>query len=214
MINFKINGKSYPFPTQWSDVTYQQYIDLLHTSRLTDHIHVFTGIPKETLLRAEIPNLEKISIALSFLSFTPNFPRTDLVGRYLVPSDVTIQSLGQFEDLRSLAAKIPKDRTQIESIEKLSDLYLSACAIYCQKERDGEYDYTKTASVKEELKNYPCNEVIGVGGFFLFKPSNSSTPIMRGFQKVVQHLKKLSQGLPGYRMTLDFLLRYLGSAGK
>lgn len=194
MITFKINGKPYPIPTRWEDVTYSQYIQLIHAKNLTDQISIFTGISRETLEAAELKNLEKISLALSFLSFTPKFDRTEMVGPYAMPSDVTIQSTGQFEDLRSLMMKIPKDLSTIESMEALSDLYLHACAVYVQKIKDGRYDPNKVAPVKEEIKQYSCAEVIGTGAFFLFRPLNLSQPTTTIYQKFRRLLKSWRRG--------------------
>ena len=57
MITYKINGKKYSFPTCWEDVTYSQYVALIRTHSLTDHIAVFSGIPRETLENAEMVKL-------------------------------------------------------------------------------------------------------------------------------------------------------------
>lgn len=191
MITFKVLGKKYPFPTRWEDVTYLQSYRLIRSKTLADHIHIFTDIPRETIETAEIHNLEKISLALSFLSFAPDFTKpTKMIGPYFVPDDITIQSTGQFEDLRALLAKIPKDLSTLESTEQLNDLYLHACAIYCQKLKDGKYDPNKVAPVKEELKSYACTEVIGTGAFFLFKPLTTSMPTTNLFQRVLQRLKR------------------------
>jgi hypothetical protein len=214
MIVFKILGSKHPIPTCWADVTYSQYVALIRSSSLTDHISIFTGIPRETLEASEIRNLEKISIALSFLSISPHFDRTELVGLYHVPTDVTIQSLGQFEDLRGLLAKMPREVATLEDNELIADLYLSACAIYCQKVRDGKYDYTKVSQVKDEISQYSCAEVIGTGAFFLFRPLNISPPLTSRFRKFFRHLRRLIQALPGYRKTLDFLQRSSVSPGR
>lgn len=215
MITFKIAGTKYPFPTEWSEPTYLQYISLLKANTLTDQIHIFTGIPKETLEKADIKSLEKISLSLSFLSFSPKFEKTKLVGTYFVPDDITIQSLGQFEDLSRLLRKMPKDLSSLESSEQLADLYLEACAIYCQKVRDkGNYDNDKVKEVKEELKNYPAAEVIGTGAFFFFKPLNSSAPTTSRYQRLTLRLKKWMQDLPGYQKTLEALQRSSGSREK
>lgn len=210
MIPFKINGQTYRFPTCWPDVTYAQYVALIHTVTLADQISVFTGIPRETLERAEIKNLEKISIALSFLSISPKFDRTAMVGPYYVPSDVTIESLAQFESLRSLLIKMPKEMKTVEAMEEIADLYLHACAVYCQKVRDKEYDFGRATIMKEQMKKYSCAEVIGTGAFFLFKPLNTSKTITTRYRNLLLHLKRLIQGLPGYRRTLDLLQRFTG----
>ena len=144
------------------------------------------------------------------MSLSPKLERTEMVGRYVLPKDITLQSLGQFEDLRGLLKKLPTKKMEdfdYEDHEKVSDLYLTACAIYVQKVKDGKYDYTKVAAVKEELKNYPCTEVIGTGAFFLYRPLNISLSLTSRFLILASRLKKLIQGLPGYQRTLDFLLR-------
>jgi hypothetical protein len=192
---------------------------LLHSQSLTDQIAIFTDVPRETLEKAEIKNLEKISLTLSFLSTIPkDFGRTVMVGPYVLPVDVTIQSLGQFEDLRGLLLKMPKDMkdpiNMIENSEKFGELCLKACAIYCQKVRDGVYDNSKAMIMTEELKNYSCVEVIGTGAFFSFRVWNTSSPIQNLYLKVRQLLKRSIAVLPGYRKTLDFLQRSSGSQGK
>lgn len=212
MITFKINKTSYPIPTCWEDVTYRQYVALIHSVSLTDQISVFTGIPRETLEQAELKNLENISLALFFLSISPNFDRTRMVGPYVMPEDVTIQSTGQFEDLRGLLMKMPKD--PMEDLEKLSDMYLQACSIYCQKLKHGKYDYSKVAEVKEELKDYSCAEVIGTGAFFLFRPINLSPTTTNRSRTFTQRLRSMIVDLPGYQKTLASLQRYFGLAAK
>lgn len=214
MITFKINGVKYPFPTRWEDITYQQYFDLIRSKTLTDHISIFTGIPRETLDNAELKNLEKISIALSFLSFAPKFDRTKMVGPYVLPKDVTVQSTIQFEALRSLLVQMPKDLNTIENNELLQELYLSACAVYCQKLRDGKFDALKVPELKEELKNYSAAEVIGTGAFFLFRPLNTLGPSMTLFQRLLLLLKRWKQGWKTSRKTSDSKQSSTGSAGK
>ena len=219
MITFKINGKKYFIPTCWTDVTYSQYIALLTLPNSLIHcINLFTGIPVETLEKAELKNLEKISIALSFINALPKFEQapTRMVGNYVLPTDITIKSLGQFEDLRALLYKVPsevfekiKNNIPMSPQEGLmfSDLQLEACAIYAQKVRDGVYDPEKVPQMKEELKNYSCIEVIQTGAFFLFRPHNTSTNTQSRSQRLSQRLKKWLQDLPGYQKSLDFLLR-------
>lgn len=210
MITFKINGTRFKIPTNWGDVTYKNYIALLDCKNLTDYISLFTGIEKDILLKAELRNVEVIAQSLSFLNVPPKFESgpTKLVGPYVLPVDVTTETLGQFEDLRGLLAKAPNPDT-IEGAKQMSDLYLEACAIYCQKLIHGSYDYTKVPEVKEQLKNYSCIEVVQTGAFFLFKPLNSSTPIQKRSRNIRQRLKKLIVDFPGYQKTLDSLQRSL-----
>lgn len=213
MIPFKINGIRHQFPTCWQDVTYNQYIQLLQLpNSLLHYIHLFSGIPVETLQRSEFRNLEKIAIALAFLSMPPKYEGkpTPMVGPFVTPKDVTIESLAQFEDLRGLIQRLPrKDIKEYEAQDHVavSELYLEACAIYVQKIKDGKYDHTKVAAVKETLRNYSCIEIIQTGSFFFYRPLNISMPTMSRYQRAIQLMRKFSQELPGYQSTLDFLQR-------
>lgn len=209
MITFKTLGKKWLCPTSWNDVTYSQAKHFLYPRTLSEMISLFSGIPIETLKASELKGLEKINIALIFMSMPPNFERTQVVGDYILPADVTIESLGQFEDLRSLLNKMPKKEFkeyEYQDWEQYYDLCLEACAVYCQKIKHGKYDYTKVAVVKEELKNVSCMEVIGTGAFFLFRPLNISPPTTNRFLTLIHRTKRFLQGLPGYQKTLDFLL--------
>jgi hypothetical protein len=210
VITLKVQGKKILFPTCWDDVNYSQYIFHIYPRTLSEMISIFSGIPRETLEAAELKGLEKINIALIFMSIAPDFQRTKVVNGIVLPTDVTIESLGQFEDLRALLNKLPKKEMkeyEYQDWETYADLCLEACAVYMQKVKDGKYDASKVPAVKEELKTASCMEVIGTGAFFLFRPLNISPPSMNPFLMLIHRLKRLIQGLPGYQKTLDFLLR-------
>lgn len=208
MLTFKINGSKFRVPTCWDDVTFAQYIDLLSTeNKLLEYIHLFTGISRDILYKAELKNLENIALALSFLTIPPKFEAkpTRTVGPYVLPEDIRVQAVGQFEDLRALMMKVPKEVKTIEDNIAISELYCEACAIYTVRVKYGHYDYTKVAEVKEELRKYSCIQVVQTGAFFFAKPWNSSTNTTRRYQNILPRLKKLIQDLPGFQKTLDSL---------
>lgn len=208
MITFKINKEKYQLPTSWGDVTYQQYVALLTLpDSLLHQINLFTKIGLDILFTAELRNLEAISMALSFINLSPKFEEgpTRMVGKYVLPKDCTIESLGQFEDLRGLLNRRPQDLTTTDNQVLFAELTLEACAIYVQKIKDGKYDANKVGEVKDSLRNESCIEVIQSGSFFLFKPLNTSMNTQLRFQRVAQRLKRLLQDLPGYQKSLDFL---------
>lgn len=217
MITFKILRDKYKIPTTWADLTYAQYLFHVQPRTLTESIHCLTGIPLETLQTATLKNVDKIHLALIFMSLPPNFERTAVVGRYVMPGDPVFESVAQFEDLRNTIKQLPKkDRKDYDydDLEKESDAYLQACAIYTQKIRDGFYSAYKVQDMKVELTKSSCVEVISNGAFFLAKALHLSTPSMSLYQRVTQRLRKLIVGLPGYQKTLDFLLRSTVSRGK
>ena len=210
MITFKTLGKRWNCPTEWADLTYSQYVFHIYPRTLTETISLFSGIDSKTLQEAELKGLEKINIALLFMSIPPNFHKTQLVNGYFLPSDPTIESVGQFEDLRSALNRLPKKplkEYEYDDWEIYAELCLEACAIYLQKVMHSKYDYSKVSAVKEQLKSASCAEVMGTGGFFLFRPLNISPPTTSRFLILIHRLKRLIQGLPGYQKTLDFLLR-------
>lgn len=217
MITFKIAGQKTKIPTHWNDVTYSQYVYMIIPRTFTEYIHTFSGIPLETLHAAQIKNVDKLSLALAFLSLRPNMDRTATVGKYTLPGQPQFESLGQFEDLRNLVKRYPyKERKDFDytDFETECELYLESCAIYFQKIRDGVYDSSKVPSVKDELRNASAVEVLSNGAFFFAKGLNLSPPSTKLYQKAIQATKKFLQAFPGYQKTLDFLLRYSGSRGK
>src|SRR6188474_57745 len=108
MITFKILNKKVPIPTSWRDVTYSQYVYMIVPRTFVEYIHLFSGIPLETLNSAQIKNVDKLSLALSFLSLSPDLTRTETVGAFILPGQPQFESLGQFEDLRNLVKKYPR----------------------------------------------------------------------------------------------------------
>jgi len=138
VITFKILGKRYPLPTRWEDITYTQYLFHLYRRTMAEKISCFTGVPRETLESKDIKGLERISLSLAFMTISPKFERTPMVGKYVLPADITIQSLGQFEDLRGLLKKLPQKKMadfDFEDHEKTADLYLTACHLPSKSER-------------------------------------------------------------------------------
>jgi len=136
--------------------------------------------------------------------------RTEIVGPYIMPGDPKLESLAQFEDLRKCIKQYPqKDRKDWDytDLETEAEVFLTACAIYCQKVRDGVYEPNKVESVKEELRGYSAIAVLSNGGFFLSRALNISPPSTTRYQKITHRLKRLLLALPGYQRTLDFLLR-------
>lgn len=213
MITFKILRKKYPIPTCWMDVTYDQYVYHTLPRTFTGTLHCFTGIDLDTLNNAEIKNIDKLSIALAFMSLSPKMEKTSTVAGYMTKFGPQFESLRQFEDLRALIKdypKIPRNEFTYEDFEKESHVYLSACAIYLQKLIDGKYESSRVPQTREYLRKQSCVEVISNGAFFFAKALNLSPPSTTLFQNITQRMKKFLQALPGYQKTLDFLQRSSG----
>lgn len=170
MIDFKLNDKKVRIPSSWDDVSMKQYLSILNgeIKDTSDTIALFTGIDPATIKKATIIGLDKVIGALSFLNTVPDFSkRVDKIGGYNLPKDIQFESLAQFEDMRAII----KTCADIKSI---TNAYPKMVAIYLQKIRDGEYDYSKAMTMAEEVLTYPAKEVITVGAFFYVKLTSLS----------------------------------------
>jgi len=105
-----------------------------------------------------------------------------------VPKDVTIESLGQFEDMRNAMMKKM-------DIQEHTAAYARYVAIYLQKIRDGHYDPAKVEEVQEEVKSFPACEVIAVGQFFFLKLYSLSTGTAKTSQIIPPTPTKSKQDL-------------------
>lgn len=192
---FKLNGKYIDVASSWDDFTWRQYYRILNVGdSVPEMVSIFTGVPRETLEKAEISGLEQV-IAISMAIKEPPAwdGDTDQVGPYKLPKNkagqfnIQFESLGQFEDMRAIMHTI-------KDINSLTAAHPHFIAIYLQKIRDGVYDPEKARLMIEEVKDYPAKEVMAVGSFFYAKlrsllsgtpPSSPSTP---------QSPKKTKQG--------------------
>lgn len=165
MIAFKLNGKKVSIPSSWDDVTMLNYLSILNgeVKDTTTMISLFTGISQEALKKAIIIGLDEVIGALSFLNTVPEFSgKPDKVGTYKLPENIQFESLAQFEDMRAIIKGCP-------DVKSITNAYPKMVAIYLQKVRDKEYDYTKSQLMVDEVLTMPAKEVITVGAFFYVK---------------------------------------------
>jgi hypothetical protein len=71
--------------------------------------------------------------------------------------------------MRAVMKKIPEN-----GFMELLDSYPVFCAIYLQKIRDGEYNYSKAMIMVDEVKAMPFPDVMIAGSFFFLKLLNLS----------------------------------------
>lgn len=177
MIDFKLNGKKVSIPSHFDDLTMKQYLSWLN-GEITDTagaIAIFTGLDAELVRKSVIVGLDKVIGALSFMNQKAEFTGTcDKVGQYKIPTDkgqfnIQFETVAQFEDMRAIIKSCP-------DIKAITNAYPKIIAIYLQKIRDGEYDYSKAQLMAEEVLAMPAKEVITVGAFFYVK----LTSLLRG----------------------------------
>jgi hypothetical protein len=187
-------------PVRWEEVTFSQFLEILEAPDLASRLSVFTGVDAELLKKAKISNLEVVTGLLSFLDNTEiemsNIPKE--VAGYKMPANLGMETIGQFEDMKSEAAKI-KDKSK-ESLKA----YAMFCAIYATN----PYDYKEAESKLEIFMNAPCVEVLAIGNFTLVKLIESSNPSLKEALRPPSQIKKLKLAMKGWLSRLVFTARY------
>lgn len=167
---FKLNGKFIDVATTWDDFTYRQYHRIMNAGdSVTEIVSILTNVPRETLEKATIIGLEQVLGAASGIKEPPAWDGVvDQIGGYKLPKnkngnfDIQFESLGQFEDMRSIM-------NTVKDINTLTAAHPHFVAIYLQKIRDGVYDPEKARLMVEEVKDYSAREVMSLGSFFYAK---------------------------------------------
>lgn len=193
MVTFKLGPKKYQFPTRWEDVSFKMYIQIMEGGSFSEILSAITDIPHETILQAEVRNINKMAEALRFVNVAPVFKWTPLLGNHRLPKNPAEESVAQFEDLQRLRTEIPSkplNEFTVEDHKALAYLYLKAAAIYYCKEEFGKYDTKFMPEIEERLEGFSCMEVIGIGSFFLFKRRSLWQRIKTTFQNMLQPRKR------------------------
>lgn len=215
MIPFRLNDQEINVPSEWKDISYDQYLQTIDAGDdLIKIVSILTGVAEETLRGAEIKGLNTLLAAIDFVRHGASFdqrPESIGNGKYPVPKDIAIENLAQFEDLRNLSRNWPirptppediKSPLQVEAFEQrviafskdIAHRYLLACAIYCQKIRDGKYDHRKALEMVDEIKTYSCAEVMPAGAFFMVISSPFQNSTKNASPKRTQPLKRKKRG--------------------
>lgn len=167
MITIKINSEPYDMPTSWDDLQFHQYNTLLNATENTEWTELMAkwlGLDYVAFQGATVIGLEPVMAAMSFVSVPPVWGTENpkRVREFLLPGNITLETVIQYEHMKkyALAAKGFK--------EKVSD-YPLIVAIYCQKIRDGEYNFSKAQALADEFQKANAREIIEAGNFFLIK---------------------------------------------
>ena len=220
MIERRINGKKTNIPTNWGDIDFGQYVDIMEKgsdARADDYeiISIALKIPRETLMKADMENVLELLTLLNFLRHpaVPDLKPKRLLN-FLLPKDIVLENLEQFEDMRQVMKQHTpsEDDTAIEKIVKITKAYPKYAAIYCQKLRDKEYDYDKALAMEKEFWNAPCLEVISAGSFFLINLNSSFSSTQKTSLQLVPVWKKSRLAFLKLQRFGDSILRWIKSA--
>lgn len=201
MIQFKLNGKKIQIASSWEDFTFHQYTQAFKITGLSETLSLCSGLPLETIKKAKMEGLESVITAMSFIRKPPTWDTTTLkCGPYTLPVNhkgsynIQYESLAQFEDSRAILTKVKP--------EEILTIYPDIVAIYLQKIRDGEYNYTKAQEMIPEVFKMNAREVVTLGSFFIIKLSSLLIGTEANSQNTAQSLKKSKPVSKGSRKVL------------
>ncbi len=167
MIKLVSKNKEYLIPSSWSDVTYQQYLDLQNEKNDLKILSILTKLPVETIKRLSPSSIEKIALVLGFINHPINLK--DLTTpEYLITSnnikielikDIRTKSFGQKIYLHQLV----KDN-QEDIVNHLIDIVL----IYSQEQiTKKSFDITKINELNYLFSNIFLVDLYSVAMFYI-----------------------------------------------
>lgn len=166
-MKIKINGQSQNLPGSWDEVTFATFLKLADCANEIQCLAVFLNISYDTIRKANISNLEEIVAHISFLNKPmPDYLPAEILG-YPVPMNLKFESVGRFEDVKSIAQsfkRIEDGKLAPGELEK----YAEIVGVYAMP----NYLEAKPNEQKEfalQFLNAPCWEVMAVGNFTLMK---------------------------------------------
>lgn len=156
MIELKINDNPYPIRTNWNDVTFDQYCEIVKAKNISfaDRVSVYSGIPLEIVNQMSLSQLSAVSDVVSFME---SFETVDAFA-LAYESDLTVseQPYWKIEKVKQL---LKGTTNPILIGAELVDIYTS--------DADGN------GGVK--INDKPVTEVIGMCAFFLRLSQSSLT---------------------------------------
>jgi len=150
-------------PKSWKEVTFGQFIALAKCKSETEQLAVFLDIPYEELKDKHIVGLPKFISELNQLNSLPM--STDVPKKilgYRVAKNIEYETVGRFEDMKSIAASIKSD-TPDDLIK-----YTELIAVYAMP-RWSDHNPEEQKQFAQQFLNAPCEEVMATGNFILMR---------------------------------------------
>ncbi len=224
ILNGKLTEKY--FPISWDNVTYKQFLELAECGDDDKKVlSVFSGIDPETIRKAKINNLIDVVSTLSFLRHECPARVPERLLFYPMPKDLGLETIGQYEDIKSELAKLKGSENKIDQLK----LYPFICAVYACRHMSrqrcldlvdklmnngrvqdaseivyGDYHYLKAEAMTEEFLNAPAPEVLGIGNFTVLNLIGLNIGINPNYRKQITRVKRLKLALKRWWLRLVF----------
>lgn len=201
MIKVKIDGKERLLPSDWGEVTFRMFCDLIEAKNDTTQIlSILLDIPADKLKGARFQGLDLVIQKLAFLKSTPPVDeKPTKLGSFTFPQDVGFESIEQFENTKTEINRVAK----LDNLKEQTEALAIYAAIYCQV----LYDYDRAKVLAKSFFDLPCMEVMAAGSFFQAKCLSMETGYTMNYLRKDILLKKKRPGLNRLLRRLGFILR-------
>lgn len=222
---FKLNTATYYLPTDWSEVTYDQYVQITDlpdnlngTEKATRIVAVVTGVPLETLEAAGIGLVVPLFDELAFMQVPPKaavIEHVSIAGvNYYAQHITTVGELAAFDRVHNAESlsegqKLPYVLAillrRMESVASVKPTLLQkllgrkpdtdSARVEYEAFRNDESWVTSRAKLFGSMLS--PSQVLGLASFFLLSVKNSPTTTLRSshLAATVQKLRKLSAAI-------------------
>lgn len=164
MITAKIDGRTVKIPTQWSEVTYRDFIELsVLKNDLVAQLAYLMGMTKDEFSNGTFSeSLDSIFVTTKFLTKCPIRQYPETLGVYTPGRDIrTMAQLNAISEECEVNVKTEDTRGKMQGLARIA-------AIQCQG-LDEPFDAEKARYLGETFMSLPCLEVYETGFYFFAK---------------------------------------------
>jgi hypothetical protein len=167
MLKAIVNGKKVQIETSWEELSFEKYLKLIEAKDdNAELLSILLDVPAETIRKGKITGLEKVLKGISFMRQSALIDENPTkLGEWILPKDITFESVGQYETMRT---KI-NESIKMDDLKKQNEMLAHYAAIYCQPLNGEEFDSEKAEWLVPAIMKLPCLEVMSAGNFFQAK---------------------------------------------
>lgn len=190
----------------WDDVSFEKFLKLQPCKDDVECIAVLIDMDPDELRKANIANVDKFLESFAWMRKPMDGILPKSINGFYLPRDLNFRTVGQFEDLKMIAATLKPDENGKQSVEQLSK-FVEIVGIYTQPNYHESTIEEKTAFANQFFKS-PCTEVMAVGNFTLLKLIELNLQGSKIFPRLNTLMRKFRLVMSGFRARLAFTVRF------
>lgn len=184
-------------PICWDEVPFRQLLDLAGLTEDVDIIAVFTGIDRETLLKAKIHNLSMLKAAIQFVrtqEIDYVVPKTIL--GFQIKDNIEIEEIARYADLEAVLKGFGEDGK-----ENMKQFPLIVATYVVEP-----YNFKDAENLAPRFLDAPAMEVLAVANFIRVNMSVLSVIMPKILQLEASQKSNKRRGLRNFFARLAFSL--------